>query len=113
MEGPPLAQAGTGRLQAPTADLPSLEPWRPEGRPPSATPTAPIASGQAAGRSAGEPGQPWEANRRGGWGDSPDATSAPRPGGAPGAPRARATSPAGLDPRARHERTTPARHPHP
>src|SRR5215212_3826905 len=98
MEGPPLAEAGAGRLQAPTADLSSLEPWRPEGRPPPATPAAPIARGQAPGRSSGESGQPWEANRRGGWGESPDPSPATRPGQGPGAPREGTTSPTGLDP---------------
>jgi hypothetical protein len=113
MEDAALAQAGAERLQAPTADLPSLEPWRPEGCPPSATAAAPIASGQIAGRSAGEPGQPWEADCRGRWGESPDARPAPRPRGEPGATREGGTGPPGLDPQARHERATPARGSHP
>src|SRR6266508_927140 len=79
MADPPVAQAGTGGLQAPNAHLPSDAAWQRPGSQATPTLNGPVARGETPRRASGHQGQPRQTHGRRGWGESADpaATAAP------------------------------------
>src|SRR5215212_7704829 len=112
MADPALAEARTGRLQAPNAHLPSLPAWRPADRPPAATACDPVLGGALPGRTESDAGQPRQANRRGRRGEIALAVPATRPRGGSTDPPDPVSRAPGVDSQTRHGRATTAGHPH-
>jgi len=80
MAGPPLAQAGAERPQAPRADLPSFAAGRDKESPAPATSAVEFLVGQVPGRPQGHPGQPGQEDSRCRWRRCPRPRGATVPG---------------------------------
>src|SRR3984893_15731118 len=111
MERPELAFAPTHGLEDPNAHLQSLPAWRQTGSPQAGTASDALLVSKVSRRSAGDAGQPWQEERRRGWGRQPHPTPAVQAcRGSVCAPEA-STGPSGLDPQTRQSRAEAARNP--
>src|SRR5579875_1605355 len=111
MERAALEAIRAADVQAPTADLSSLAPWRCQDSPPAPETPDDVLGGEVPRGAEGDAGQSGQEDRRSGRRESAHAPATASACPRVASPPQGAARPPRLDSQARHDGTAPARHP--